>query len=165
MLEDNELLEATSRLTPQWLAGFFDGKGCVCTKNTSGGAGTLRVNLTQTDAKLLALVAMAFPGEARGPYAKYHPRSTSVCYEINWTGKSARTFLERIKDHVIAKRHQVELALEMLNTVYCGSGNSLTQVQTNRRKEICDEMSRLNGNRERNPKYQSKVSEFSGGAL
>ena len=140
MLNDenyDEILEAAARLTPQWLAGFFDGEGCVITNKRKHNLpyGVI-VQLTQKDAKLLALIALRFPG-AVGPHVNNWGANRSNCYYIKWHGRFAIPFLEVIKDHVIVKRKQVGAGLELAKLTkpkgWCGG---VTEREASRREEL-----------------------------
>ena len=144
-MENNELLEIVSRLTPQWLAGFFDGEGCVCIRR-HGTGWILRVNLTQANHPLLMDVARTFRA-SYGPYTKTRKTrmgKDSMCYEIGWANRDSLIYiLDVLKDHVIAKREQVELAIEFLGTGV-GSGNKFSAEDLYKRYAIMDRMRAIN---------------------
>lgn len=149
-LAQNEMLEVAARLTPEWLAGFFDGEGCVCARRVRlhgrPHGWTLRVNLTQADVGLMYAIAMQFKA-GYGPYAK--TRTTrkgkdSTVYEIGWQGKAAIPVLELLDGLVIRKRKQVRLGLRFATTLV-GSGNRFSTEVIAERDTIVNELRELNG--------------------
>lgn len=104
-VESDVLLDFVARLSPQWLAGFFDGEGCVC-GTIQGGSPNLQITLTQKDPAILAIISLKFPAKIQS--------NGGDGFRLAWGGKSALPFLEFIKDYVIIKKRQVELAFEFI---------------------------------------------------
>jgi hypothetical protein len=148
MVEDKSDLEiAIERLTPVWLAGFFDGEGCVSISTRHNGEKNgkvyyprLSVSITQSEPTILSLILMKFcgpKGEMFQPVRKKTQKEKKPCYNIRVTGKSAREFLEYIQPHVILKRRVVELGIEMTYLFgQQGSQKHLTPENVARRNEI-----------------------------
>lgn len=95
-------------ITPQWLAGFFDGEGLVAIyqdnrKNCCG----LTVKIAQKDPSILMLIAAKFNNASWG--------SSQKCGELRYYGKNSREILEYIRPYVIVKKTQVELAIRFLD--------------------------------------------------
>ena len=113
-LEQNEILEAAARVTPQWLAGFFDGEGCVhAGYDCRNGLVRLIVSIAQKDILPLTLIKLKFMRYCSGPNrARNHTVSS-----ITFTGRNCIPFLNFIKDYVICKRTQVEDAIELANLI------------------------------------------------
>src|SRR6267154_4935775 len=113
-MENDRILEAAVRITPQWLAGFFDGEGCVSVVLDRYKRPYLRCFLTQTDVQILVLINIKYGGNLQDHKSKntdgYKRRPG---HRLFWFGIDARLFLHVIKDHVICKKRQVELALEL----------------------------------------------------
>lgn len=135
----------TTKLTAEWLAGFFDGEGCVSIRqgHRTGGF-CLKVNLTQANFPLLKAIADKY--EASGPYTKCRKTKTgkeSTVYEISWQGKYAKPILELLRNLVIVKQRQVELALEFIDTLV-GSGFRYDDVTTVKRNIIVSELRKSN---------------------
>lgn len=145
MLTNDEVLEALPRITPQWLAGFFDGEGCV-NSYKAGPMYNIKVSITQSDAAILALVAMRFAGDADGPFMKPSGLSNKPCYRIQFGGRKCIKFLEYIKDHVIVKRRQVESALEIAYLIFkrSASGGTYTQEEFNAREKFAENIKKAN---------------------
>jgi len=134
--ESDVLLDFVARLSPQWLAGFFDGEGCVGVyANTS--YTKLDVNISQKNPGILAIISLKFP--AKVSYSK-----KDDTYHIAWSGRNAIPVLEFIKDYVIVKKRQVELALEFTSLII-GKGYCPSNEQLERREEIGIELKRLKG--------------------
>ncbi len=149
-LEQNDLLEIAARLTPQWLAGFFDGEGCVCARRVrlhgKPVGWSLRVNLTQADPILLCAIVQQYKA-GYGPYAKTRTTrkgKNSTVYEIGWQGKAAKPILELLDGLVIRKRFQVKLGLRFISTLV-GSGNRFSAEVLAEREAIVNELRELNG--------------------
>jgi hypothetical protein len=112
-MNEGEALEALARATPQWLAGFFDGEGCVSVRQPHpGDPPTVRVTIAQAEPKVMAVIAFKFSLRIIENVVKGRRYfGVSVC------GRSALPFLNTIKDFVVCKRRQVEAAIELLNLV------------------------------------------------
>lgn len=98
-------------LSPQYVAGFFDGEGNVGISTRGRNKYLyLRVSVSNTNQEILAIFKMQFGGVLATPYKK---RSTwkPTCEWIV-SGKKAAEFLEAIKAHAILKKAQIELGLE-----------------------------------------------------
>jgi|SRR6476660_301504 len=120
-LHESELDIALSRLTPEWLAGFFDGEGCVSIVRRHG-VPSLTVNIVQAEYNILALIMMKFDGD-RKPVYRRSQSDKKKNYLIQFTGKNALPFLEYIRPHVILKRKLVEWAIEMAGLHMQAGGN------------------------------------------
>jgi len=144
-----DVLERVARMTPQWLAGFFDGDGhvSICRMRSSAGARKwylrLKCTFTNKDALTLCVIASKFGFPA--PLLKEAKKYKSGVFEVCLQGKNAVPFLECIKDHVIIRRKQVELALEFSSFMYVGSGYKLTDEQIERAIGLRNQISELNG--------------------
>lgn len=112
-------MPAWSKKWDGYLAGLFDGEGCVLcavypTKGTAGGT-QVRVNVNMTDRAPLLLFHLRFPGGSilrrvrNYPDAKRKPIHT---WQIG--GKKARPILEFVAKHCVVKKGQAVLALEIL---------------------------------------------------
>ncbi len=106
-MTNDEIVEAASRITPQWLAGFFDGEGSICIHKNGGGNCSFQASISQAEPKILALIALKF-----GVRVYERAAQGRRGFQIKFNGKCATPFLEYIKDHVICKRRQVGAALE-----------------------------------------------------
>lgn len=114
-----------TKLTPEWLAGFFDGEGCICI-SIHGRYQSLRINITQADHELLQAIKEKY-GASYGPYRKGRRTRSgrgSVVYEIGWYGNKCRSILELLQPLVIKKAAQVEIALKFLDLMWSRGGNN-----------------------------------------
>jgi intein-encoded DNA endonuclease-like protein len=143
-LIQSELEISTERLTPQWLAGFFDGEGCISITNRHNGSGVnyprLSVTITQSEPTLLTLIGLKFTndlGDVVCPVRKGTKKEKKPCYSLRMTGKNARPFLEYVRPYVILKRKLVEWAIEMTElTGERGRRDLLTPENMSRRTEL-----------------------------
>jgi len=102
------------RITPQWLAGFFDGEGCVSiyTIKPSTPFGQLNVEIAQNDKGLLSAIQLLYP-----EFRLRQPRKSAACWQLKAVGTSAKRFLADIYPHSIRKREQIGLALDFIETL------------------------------------------------
>lgn len=110
-LHESEHLEALARITPQWLAGFFDGEGCVSVVRYRYGLPALRVDLIQSEYNILYLIGLKF-GKQPTAKTRRNPMSKQG-WCLSFGGKNAIPFLEFIRPHVVLKRKLVEWGIEM----------------------------------------------------
>lgn len=104
-------------MTDEWLAGFFDGEGCISgrsyfcpTKYVNKPRVHLQISITQKDRKILEEIQKNYGGTI---YDK-----TKACSHIRWLGKNEmKTFLQTIAPFVICKKEQVLLALKFVETI------------------------------------------------
>jgi hypothetical protein len=120
-LEKSELDIALERLTPEWLAGFFDGEGCISVVRRRGMPG-LSVHLSQSEYNILVLIGMKY-GADRMPYKHHDKKNWKTGWCLAFYGKSAMPFLEAIRDHVVLKRKLVEWGIEMAKLHGQAGGN------------------------------------------
>lgn len=143
-----EILETVARITPQWLAGFFDGDGHVGISRYKSTGGKyylrLKVKFTGKDCTTLSLIGSMYGFES-GPYFKNSPKYKSEVYELDMGGKKAAEFLRKIKDYVVIRRKQVELALQFSDELHVGSGHTWTEEQFQRGVYLRNQISELNG--------------------
>jgi len=149
MLQNSDAVAAVSRITPQWIAGFFDGEGTICayfSKNQTH----IHVSFTQKDPKILALISLKYGG---GTLSSKKGSSKATCWSLNFGGTSCLPVLYDIKDHAVVKRRQVELGIEFCRLIGPG-GKEIKPGVSSRRLEICKEVSALNHGAEL---YQKEV--------
>lgn len=105
-------------LSPEYVAGFFDGEGCVCISLRRGGAGQayLRCQITNTNKSILQEIQ----DDYGGTITKFKPRSKKckMRYNVTWQGPKAMRFLGRIAEHVVLKKKQVCLALDFCEFMF-----------------------------------------------
>ena len=131
------------KITPQWLAGFFDGEGCVSGNFRTDGGTSIGVSITQTDPIIIGYICSMFPG---GNVIKREPNTGGFhrksCFTIKWANGHAEAFLLFIRDHVILKNKQVELAIKFIPLVGSMGVNAPENIKTERAnilKEIMEQ--------------------------
>jgi hypothetical protein len=129
-----------SKITPEWLAGFFDGEGCVCLQ-MSRNAMHLRINITQADEELLKAIEIKYG--ASYMYPKPRKNQDGQVYEVGWTGRNCKAIIEVLDGRVVKKQSQIDLALQFLATMV-GQGNRLTDEQVSERESLRQQMRDLN---------------------
>jgi hypothetical protein len=125
-------------MTDEWLAGFFDGEGCisgqcqfVAGKYIKEPRVNIQISITQKDRKILETIQEVYGGTV---YDK-----KKGCSAIRWTGKSDMTRILRIlAPHSICKREQILLALRFCETLRdkCIGSVPLDNTVHSERKEI-----------------------------
>lgn len=136
--ESDVLLDFVARLTPQWLAGFFDGEGCVCGLY-SNGYPYLTVTIPQKEPGILAIIALKFPTKVR--YV-----SQNKNHVLHYAGRKALPLLEFIKDYSIVKRKEIELGIELASLLVDSRSNDnilRSEESLERRTAIVEELRSL----------------------
>ena len=127
-------------MTDEWLAGFFDGEGCISgrsyfspTKYIQHPRVYIQISLTQKDLGILKQVQAKYGGII------YEKKSGKSCYHLRWLGKKEMERILRIlAPYCVCKRDQIILALKFIETIReenLGS-TSLSDEIHNKRKEI-----------------------------
>jgi hypothetical protein len=119
----------------EYLAGFFDGEGCVYLWCNRYGSWALQVNVAQKSKVPLEAFCEVFP---RGRI--YERTGGMHNYIIN--GQAAGEMLRAIRPFLLLKGPQVDLALEAL-TMCRGSGSYRTTEENERMQVLSDEMRHL----------------------
>lgn len=139
-----------------WLAGFFDGEGCISigrTRNTI----LIRVCLTNTNLKVLELIKSYYGGDIwiNSRNAKDHPEwKIGYNYRIQWN--RAIVLLKDIYPYLQVKKEVAELAIDFYHSDDCivvkrPTENAKYRVMkilspeaVKRRQNIIDNIKRLN---------------------
>lgn len=101
-----------SRLSPEYVAGLFDGEGSVTsTMNRKTGQIQVRACVAMTDEHIIRLLHIAFGGYfgKQKKYAEHH-KDTYAWYV---TGNNLVAFLQLVLPHLIVKREEAEVALKL----------------------------------------------------
>lgn len=102
-------------LSRQYIAGYFDGEGCVSitrdNRNRSNSF-NIYISLGSTVIEPLLLLKEIYSGSIKEYKNKGGVKRKTIWYWVI-TSKLAEIFLEDIKDYLIIKRPQAELALEL----------------------------------------------------
>lgn len=100
------------RMGAEYVAGFFDGEGCVnITTRGKGRQFVLRVMIANTDYDFLHKIQTAYGGTlSRRRHAIGKNWKPFCC--LTWTSNAAADFLEQIRPKVLLKAAQVDLGLQ-----------------------------------------------------
>lgn len=117
-----------SRITPQWLAGFFDGEGSVYAGNTllksarRGKNYSIIISVAQKDINVLSAIQAVYGGTIsdRGGNCSAYGR----CYVLRWCGNYAKRVLLDILPYSIVKRERIQLAIYALDKMGNGARNN-----------------------------------------
>ena len=125
------------RLKPEYVAGLFDGEGCVliCQENRRGKS-TFRLRAVLANNHLI----LSLIQECYGGYLQYKPHNN----HLTWDSKQAADFLLKIHPWTIIKRPQIELALAFSNRIQRSNNRSLTDDELEERLWFKQEISRIN---------------------
>lgn len=107
-----------TELEKAWLAGLFDGEGCISIYKREENKGyRLEVSVVGTD---LSIISSLVDLIGVGRYRTRPSRATKwrACGEYKVSGKSARPLLEAILPYTRIKTAEVELALELVACKY-----------------------------------------------
>src|SRR5437899_1226070 len=97
----------TTKLTPVWIAGFFDGEGSITfTKDQS-----LQVILAQSREDILVAIANYFGCGVVKVNKRFVGRKPE-CH-LRWCGKNAAKVLAVLLPHLIIKHRQAEIGIKM----------------------------------------------------
>lgn len=135
---DFEQVEAiASKLTPQYIAGFFDGEGSITvTKDLA-----LQVVVSQSSELVLTAIARYF---GCGSVCKHKPRrGHKVCYSLRWCGKNAEKVLVALSEFLVVKKAQAELGIK-LSSLIGPRGSRVTEQQWQEREQIATGIKQLN---------------------
>lgn len=124
-------------LTDEYIAGFFDGEGCV----SIGTRGQCQVSITQKNPEVLYMIQ-----EIHGGAVGCKERKFNNCYAWRQVSKEGvGKFLESILPHSVVKRKEIELGLEAVSRLRSGNNgcNPLTSQEMAVRESIRERMQLL----------------------
>ena len=99
----------------RYLAGYFDGEGCVTVLRNRGNRPGLRICIVSADKNVLELFSRTF-NERAYDVTKTHIRSTNLkkrIYRWSVSGPRALPILRALEPYLVAKRKQAILALSV----------------------------------------------------
>jgi len=134
-----------TELERAYLAGLFDGEGCISYFNQTG-TPLLKIVLQMCSQEVVAWIQDIFPGSFREILREGHP----ICYRWEISKKEAlKSFLEMIQPYARVKRKLVSLGLQFTDTI----GDSRRPISDENlyiRYRIIDEIDKTNFQRGRN---------------
>jgi hypothetical protein len=135
--EQVELIAA--KLTPQYIAGFFDGEGSITVTKALG----LQVCVSQNDQNILYAIAQYFGcGTISTSGAR---RGHKICYTLRWCGKNASGVLEKLKEHLVLKQARAELAIQLQSlVVHAHAGKPVPVENRVKREQLAYEIKKIN---------------------
>jgi len=108
------MTDEPKQLSPQYLAGLFDGEGCVSlTVSGKSRRVIVRVSIVNTDENILNLLKNQLGGMMASRQNPDHP-DWKMFRSITWGNNTAEHFLKLIEPYSIIKSRQIKLALEFL---------------------------------------------------
>jgi hypothetical protein len=126
-------------LDRKWLAGFFDGEGCITTSRRGEVPNAIRVTIHGNFPETLRRIKEEFGG-----HLKLESEKTGHWYSAS---NMALKFLEAIAEHTDVKKEEVALGIEfqrdMVNLNRCASEQA-RRMEILRRERIRKELARLN---------------------
>lgn len=92
----------------EYLAGYFDGEGCVSFVKALKQYPSLRISIASADKEILELFSAQFGGAVHKEKSQGRKRQM---YRWTKTGEDAQNILRQLAPFLIGKRPQAELAL------------------------------------------------------
>lgn len=117
------------QITPQWLAGFFDGEGCIFTCK-HGISYNVLVSITNRNVEAMTLIASKYP-----KFTFLKNTNEKSCFTVQWRGTSARGILEDICPFLVIKQERAKAALAMIALLRNGSG-PISEDNMKKREEL-----------------------------
>jgi hypothetical protein len=148
--------EQIGRITPQWLAGFFDGEGCITAwidRKDYRKHIFMRVSveLSQKNELLMGAIHSLYPEANLCRCISRFRGKKFTAWKLVWHGKKAIRFLADIIPFLICKKDRAELAYEFCSLIAKHSdwvGKRTTAVHhevREKRNAIAQEILRING--------------------
>lgn len=99
-----------SREFSAYVAGFFDGEGCVNFTRSRGGSLVIRALLTNTNRQILEMISEAFPGGSIIEL-KHGKSGWKRSYQLRYTNHHAADFVMAIEPWLAVKAEQAIVAI------------------------------------------------------
>lgn len=97
-------------LSNEYIAGFFDGEGCITLSNRQ-----VKIDIVQKDDGILRLIQQIFGGRI------YRRKATKIggeSFVLQLTRKEEQVrFLQAIQPYCFVKKHKVDIAIEFLGLI------------------------------------------------
>ena len=101
-------------ISNEYIAGIFDGEGCICVSEQNGGAPRIEITITNTNLEMLTTIRDEL-GYGAIRRVTGGPLTRKQCYGFRIEHHlDALNFLERLQKHLIVKREKCEGALGII---------------------------------------------------
>lgn len=129
-------------ITPEWLAGFFDGEGCVTVVKARKSNFTPVVTFTNTDLETLQVIQRQYGGTL---HFKGERRGWNKGYMLKFAGAgAARRILVVIQPFLITKKREVDFFLTAWFSTFEGRrGKKISPEQLEIREQIKSQLSAM----------------------
>lgn len=134
----------TCHMTDEYMAGLFDGEGCVCiTKSGGRKSHGLRVSVAMTHAEVLQEIPKYYGGKVYGKYFRDNPNWKP---QLQWglSGQEAIEFLNRIYPFLIVKKPHAEVAFQFEGLAPGRGRGGWTPANKEKAEQLRLEMAQLN---------------------
>jgi len=126
------------KITPQYIAGFFDGEGCISANEW----GAIFIIVVNTDERVIRAIRDYFNfGRVKRESPKQENHRTRYIWQVSsW---QAYEVLEKIKPYLIIKKEQAEIAMrlqEMQRENHTSAYKPLTSFEIQQRKALIEEL-------------------------
>jgi hypothetical protein len=150
MIKPENMLDYIDRITPQWIAGIFDGEGCVSSSLDSYGNVKLRVEIAQSNIHILQLICIKVSGTIMSAKQRNKSGTSTTIHRIRWNDGDCKKILAFLKDNVVVKHALVENGLKLANLFQAcgGNGHYVTEDLKNEKATLRNNILAINeGNR------------------
>lgn len=103
-------------ITPEWLAGFFDGEGSVSVAR-HGASFNIIINITNRNWEVIASLTSKFESSTLQLKKETIEVKRKDCFVIQWRGRSAKPILLFMLPHLRLKYKRALLALEIIKSI------------------------------------------------
>ena len=139
------------RITPQWLAGFFDGEGSITAwvdRRDGRNQVFMRVTveLSQKNKLLIMAINSIYPeANMQVSISRLHGKKFTA-WKLVWHGKKAIRFLSDVIPFLVCKRDRAELALQFCGLITKRKRNNFVPADVlAKRNALATEILRING--------------------
>ena len=111
----------SDELVLAYVAGFFDGEGCVCVRKAKPMNSnqnirySLLVTITNTDLEVLEYIQSVLGGVLTK--RSWYFGAKKQCYNLYWTSNKGKIMLEKLLPYLWTKKKDAELGIEFQKTV------------------------------------------------
>jgi hypothetical protein len=96
-----------TEVTTEYLAGFFDGEGCVAIRQKEA-----RLEIGHTFREVLEQIRAVYGGTVNGPYTRKNHTNWKPSWRWQISGEAAKQVCYAMLPHLREKKAQIELFLE-----------------------------------------------------